>query len=930
MFRKEERSSKSKMSRNRKSDIVDKGRSHNRRKKRGRKRRESESNNKERRCDNNDNVIIRRVNLLMLIHERNCLINSLQISDPKCCKMSEASKCDRNEMPDIMYGCRVCKDAGGMWLGKNAQVLTTHYNTVHKQAKGEYNLITHQYHEQDKSVIKEWLNSKNKNGARPKVTAKTPNSKEKRPVGMMMGAVGGGGKAGESLEASVSGSASGYTPNCSQESQLSSQAFSPGATSTKNASGIDATITIGSSDSSNASSEGSVKVIEDTRRSLLTSARKRTLDRVSEESEDDEDSKKQRLDEDDIDEFSFDSLHKGLKEANRRKREDMARQEARMGATSAEEARKADTDALMAQLLNDSMDALCYNVLNGKDVFNEESSGAEDTADNDGTETRKQNEMLDEIQVQLRGKQEELESLRAMVEERDYQIVELKTAVKRKDLAIEQLNEKLKRNEEVSATLDGLGGNSEEGKDAILKKMCKELVNRKNEIVKLKGELQSETGEKDRMRKMYEQANNHATLLTGNNKQMEAEVKEIRRSMICPQVKEGGWCQLPQSQCDYRHPPPKSEQPCKWNFPKHASMKPKRCPKSECEYKHDPNIQKTKKPEEEKSKNGSKVTEEMDMDVDGEKQEEAEKKKRIEERRKKRAARKMTKNGGRQVSNKESLVPKNLTKNLPGGGAGTRRYTQPPPQAQGAQVQYHNQVLTAQAQAQVQPVLMQQIPILPQLQPRDPSPIQGLPEPVPAIMQNPAVPQPQQPVRDQFSGQLDRMVNDSVNQGGSGFEISWRNAPPPFPVGEGRTSVQRPPSRSTDVNNPEGRGQGQQPAQMIPNYNAQRIQIRQEIEREKEMYRLQREEEERVQQQSAMLRQAEDRMLYQRQINQVQAIQEEARQYLPQQQQQPYQPLQQVQQGMMGQQQPLQQLGHQQQQAQMVHRYQGQLRGNMM
>ena len=132
------------------------------------------------------------------------------------------------------------------------------------------------------------------------------------------------------------------------------------------------------------------------------------------------------------------------------------------------------------------------------------------------------------------------------------------------------------------------------------------------------------------------------------------------------------------------------------------------------------------------------------------------------------------------------------------------------------------------------------------------------------------------------------------------------------------------------MNNPEGRGQGQQPAQMIPNYNAQRIQIRQEIEREKEMYRLQREEEERVQQQSAMLRQAEDRMLYQRQINQVQAIQEEARQYLPQQQQQPYQPLQQVQQGMMGQQQPLQQLGHQQQQAQMVHRYQGQLRGNMM
>ena len=110
MFRKEERSSKSKMSRNRKSDIVDKGRSHNRRKKRGRKRRESDSNNKERRCDNNDNVIIRRANLLMLIHERNCLINSLQISDYNCessGKMSEVSKCDRNEVPDIMYGCRV-------------------------------------------------------------------------------------------------------------------------------------------------------------------------------------------------------------------------------------------------------------------------------------------------------------------------------------------------------------------------------------------------------------------------------------------------------------------------------------------------------------------------------------------------------------------------------------------------------------------------------------------------------------------------------------------------------------------------------------------------------------------------------------------------------------------------------------------------------
>ena len=282
-------------------------------------------------------------------------------------------------------------------------------------------------------------------------------------------------------------------------------------------------------------------------------------------------------------------------------------------------------------------------------------------------------------------------------------------------------------------------------------------------------------------------------------------------------------------------------------------------------------------------------------------------------------------------------MPKNLAKNLPGGGAGYSntqhgRFTQPPPQLPGVQAQYQNQVLNAHAQ--VQPVLMQQIPILPQLQPREPSLIQGLPEPVPAIAQIPVVPQPQQPVRDQFSRQLDRMVNDSVNQGGSGFEISWRNAPPPFPVGEGRTSVQRPPSKSTDVNNQAGREQGQQPAQVIPNYNAQRIQIRQEIEKEKEMFRLQREEEERIQQQNAMIRQEENRMLYQRQINQVQAIQDEARHYLPQQQQQQFQPLQQQfqqQQGIMGQQQQQPQLGHQQQQqAQMAQQYQGQMRGNMM
>ena len=68
------------------------------------------------------------------------------------------------------------------WLGKNAQVLTTHFNATHRIVVGEYNIIEHQYHERDKSKISDWLTSKKYAGAKPKTSVKTPLSKGKKPV----------------------------------------------------------------------------------------------------------------------------------------------------------------------------------------------------------------------------------------------------------------------------------------------------------------------------------------------------------------------------------------------------------------------------------------------------------------------------------------------------------------------------------------------------------------------------------------------------------------------------------------------------------------------------------------------------------------------------------------------------------------------------
>ena len=95
--------------------------------------------------------------------------------------------------------------------------------------------------------------------------------------------------------------------------------------------------------------------------------------------------------------------------------------------------------------------------------------------------------------------------------------------------------------------------------------------------------------------------------------------------------------------------------------------------------------------------------------------------------------------------------------------------------------------------------------------------------------------------------------------------------------------VQHPPSGSNHANNQAGVEQGLPTA--VPSYNSQRIQIRQEIEKEQELYRRQKEETERLQQQNAMRREMESKMLYQQQLNQVQEIQDVARQYLPNQQQ---------------------------------------------
>ena len=226
------------------------------------------------------------------------------------------------------------------------------------------------------------------------------------------------------------------------------------------------------------------------------------------------------------------------------------------------------------------------------------------------------------------------------------------------------------------------------------------------------------------------------------------------------------------------------------------------------------------------------------------------------------------------------------------------------------QVQQVQQVQQGYVQPQQQ-ALQQQIPVLPPLQPRygqvanqEQVAIQNLPQPVPIISQQ-AV--PNQAPREPFTlGQLDNVVNDSVNQGNQGFEINWSSAPPPFPQKEGRVNVQHPPSMSNGLNTQGRAEQGRQ--QAIPSYNAQRIRMRQELEKEKEIYQRQKEEEERerLRIQNVMIRERQNQLLLQQQYNQIQNIQDSAVQYLPNQghqqgptQQQQFMPMgQQNQQGM--------------------------------
>ena len=851
-------------------------------------------------------VKIRKANLLMLIHERNNLIqeknNNLFNYDFRISEltseMSEAGKCD---IPDLMFGCRVCQDMGMTWLGKNAQVLTTHFNATHRIVVGEYNIIEHQYHERDKSKISEWLTSKKYAGAKPKTSVKTPLSKGKKPVVEVEESD----KTTGPVEDSISRSASGHTPNNSQESQLSSQTFSPGATSTRNQSGIDSTITVSSGDSSASSADSSVKIVQDKGPIVATGrGKKHGLDRTNDDSDDDDDDyKKQKLSDDEINKFSFDQLHKGLKNANLMDSEAKARQAAIIGGEVGE---TGNHDETLMMGMNDTFDDICFNVLGDKGPFNEETIGeASQSLLDQGAGTKAQDELYTEMQGQLRGKEAQVEGMRIQLEEKESQVHELKSIVKKKELVIEQLVEKSRKHEELNEMLVRLGVKPGEDQGAMLKRMCEELARRKAENTKLKAEIQSETKEKNKLRSMYETATEHVTMLTGVNKQKEVEVKEIRRNMVCPQLKEGGWCQLPTGQCDYKHPPPKSEQECRWNYPKHAAKKPQRCKKADCEYRHDPNIQNKTDEGRGEASGGNDVhmkTPEEQEDA----KEEAEKKRKIEERRKKRAQRKMKKNmekgtggtGSNNVTNPNP--PKNNTRKVPHRGTNYPNsfqsvYTHPPPQLPTPHQSLPAPIMPiVQQQPNMQlqqPVMQQQIPVLPILQPRyGPVPQQehnqlaNLPQPVPILGPQQMNQQQGQNVREVFTtGQLDRVVNDSSNQGNTGFEINWSNGPPPFPTAEGRVKVQHPPSGSNHANNQAGVEQGLPTA--VPSYNSQRIQIRQEIEKEQELYRRQKEETERLQQQNAMRREMESKMLYQQQLNQVQEIQDVARQYLPNQQQ---------------------------------------------
>ena len=902
-------------------------------------------------CDHSkgDKVTIRKANLLMLIHERNSLIMSTKISEISS-KMSDANKVEKIEI-ERMYGCGVCRKGGHLWMGRNAQVLHTHFNQHHRGHEGEFNMMVHQYYEEDKVKIREWLSTKKNTGTKPKVTAKTPSGKGKKPmkegkdideIAMEMLK-----KKGEATEDTLSVSASGLTPDTSQESQvsqMSSQAFSPIAASTRNASSIETTITI-SSDSSTASSDASVKIINGVEHNVIGTGRgkKHGLEKIAEDSDDDDDSKKQKLCEEEISKFSHDELNRGLKKAILQDKADKAKRAAmyggELGDEDEEEAEVSNDGSdgtkmndSLSGLMNDTLDNFCNDYLADKEVINVETA-ANDTLMSEGRETREQNELFTEMQGQLKGKQEEVEGIRIQLQEKEYQVSEMKSSAKRKDLMIEQLNEKLKKHEETAAMLERLCG-AQEGQGNIVKRMCEELVLRKGEITKLKEDLHEETKEKNKLRTMYDNANSHITLLTGANKQAEAEVKEIRRNMICPQIKEGGWCTLPENQCDYKHPPPRSEQGCKWNYPKHPGTKPRRCKKKDCEFKHDPNLQKENKNEEENKDQDENDVHMMEEEDRKElEKEEADKKKRIEERRKKRANRKLNKVAGKvggagNVSNNATNpkpVQKNPQLNRQQPQPQLQPQPQPQPQPNNFQAQFENfqgrfnhpppqlpqiqqipqiphqipppqlPVIQQQPQVQVpqaphgyvqpQQALQQHIPVLPVLQPRyaqvanqEPVSIQNLPQPVPIVAQPQAI--QNQAQREPFNvGQLDNVVNDSANQGNPGFEINWANAPPPFPQREGRVSVQHPPSQSNRSNN-HGRGeQGQ--LQAIPNFNSQRIQIRQEIEKEKDMYQRQKEEEERLRIQNEMIRERQNQFLLRQQMNQIQTIQNTAVQYLP-------------------------------------------------
>ena len=901
-----------------------------------------------------DKVVIRRANLLMLIHERNCLILNNKISESSN-EMSDAGKGERTEL-DRMYGCTVCRDGGHLWMGRNAQVLVTHFNQQHRGQEGEFNMMTHQYYEEDKVRIREYVTAKKFNGARPKV-AKTPSGKGMKPSAdgkdiekialELLGAK------GEVTEDTISHSASGLTPNVTQESQLSqmsSQTFSPIAASTRNSSGIDATITI-SSDSSAASSEASVKIINGIEHNVMGRGRgkKHGLESIDEDS-DDEENKKQKLSEGEIDRFSHAELNKGLKKALLQDKADKVKRNALYGGgfedDTDDEDDGAKADETLTGLMNNTLDEWAENMLAEKDVINVEPTANDDTFASEGREIREQNEFLTEMHGQLKSKQDEVDGIRVQLQEKEYQVSEMKSTAKKRDLMIEQLNEKLKKHEELEKMLEKLSGGANDSHGNIVKRLCEELVSRKSEITKLKEELQEETKEKNKLRTMYEQATAHVSLLTGANKQKEAEVREIRRTMVCPQVKEGGWCQLPENQCDYKHPPPRSEQGCRWNYPKHAGVKARRCKKKDCEFKHDPSIQKN----DNKNEGGNKDQDSNDvhmMDDDEKKEkekEDAEKKRRIEERKVKRAQRKLNKlNSKGAVGSGDGTnnpkVPKSLLQTLPQKKPLQNnfqaqfenfqgRFNHPPPQlpppapqpqpqlhVMPPQVQQVQQVQQGYVQPQQQ-ALQQQIPVLPPLQPRygqvanqEQVAIQNLPQPVPIISQQ-AV--PNQAPREPFTlGQLDNVVNDSVNQGNQGFEINWSSAPPPFPQKEGRVNVQHPPSMSNGLNTQGRAEQGRQ--QAIPSYNAQRIRMRQELEKEKEIYQRQKEEEERerLRIQNVMIRERQNQLLLQQQYNQIQNIQDSAVQYLPNQGQQQG-PTQQQQFMPMGQQnqQGMQQHGH--------------------